>query len=433
MEKRILIFGSGYVAAPVIEYLTRQPENQLTVASNILADAEKLADGHEQVAAVVADVTNDQVIADLVEQHDIVISLVPYLFHVAIAQQCIKFRKHLITASYVSPEMKALDQAAKDAEILILNEIGLDPGIDHLSAMKVIDEAHDKGGKVKSFASWCGGLPAPEFNDNPLGYKFAWAPRGVLLALLNQAKFYKHNKVEIIESADLLSSAKPVVVSEELALEGYPNRDSTSYREAYQIPECENLIRGTLRYPGFCDVITAAHKLGLLDIKSKPDTNLTWKTYIEQQLSTHHLNLSESVTKAFEWLGLFEEQSLPDSDSLLDAFCSVLQAKLQYQSNETDMIALQHRFELVFDDRPEFLTSTLVVKGDVGGYSAMSKTVGYPVAIATQLILDGEIQDKGVHIPVLRHFYEPILELLEEEGIECIEREQSQLDEHFFL
>ncbi|NVJ50464.1 MAG: saccharopine dehydrogenase NADP-binding domain-containing protein [Gammaproteobacteria bacterium] len=432
MEKKILIFGSGYVAAPVIEYLTRHPENRLTVASNILADAERLASHSEQVTAVTADVTNDQAIAELVAEHDIVISLVPYLFHVAIAKQCIALQKHLVTASYVSADMQQLDTAAREAGILILNEIGLDPGIDHLSAMKVIDEAHDKGGKVISFASWCGGLPAPEFNDNPLGYKFAWAPRGVLLALLNEARFYKDNAVEVIASKDLLTSAKPVVLSNELPLEGYPNRDSTPYRDAYNMPECENLIRGTLRYPGFCEVIATAHKLGLLDLEQVSTGEMRWADWIHQALSDNAVELSETVQTAFEWLGLMSEQMMPQADTVLDAFCSVLQAKLQYQENETDMIALQHRFELEFADEREYLTSTLVVKGDVGGYSAMSKTVGYPVAIATQLILDDEIRDKGVHIPVQRHFYEPILDGLEAEGIACIEQHQPELGEHFF-
>lgn len=432
MDRNILILGAGFVAAPVVEYLNRRDENKLTIVSNILSEAEALAGNNSNNVAKTADVTSSAEMSELVKNSDLVISLVPYIFHVPVAKLCIEFKKNLITASYVSDEMRSLQQAARDAGVLILNEIGLDPGIDHLSAMKVIDEAHDKGGKVLSFASWCGGLPAPECNDNPVGYKFAWAPRGMLLALLNQARFLKHNQVATIESSDLLASAKPVDIGTEFELEGYPNRDSTGYKEAYKIPEIQNLIRGTLRYKGFSEVFDAAHRLGLLSTEAPVNSELTWHDWLEKSLAEKKVTLNEHIKHAFNWLGLDSNESLPEEPSMLDAFCNLLKQKLQYKADEFDMIALQHKFELAFGDQREYLTSTLVVKGDPQSYSAMSKTVGYPVAIATQLILDGDIDDKGVHIPVERHFYEPILEGLEQEGIICVEKSEPTMNEHFF-
>ncbi|PWK53404.1 saccharopine dehydrogenase C-terminal domain-containing protein [Pleionea mediterranea] len=432
MDRKILILGAGFVAAPVVEYLNRREENKLTIVSNILSEAEALAGDNSNNSAQTADVTNKDEMSELVQNSDLVISLVPYIFHVPVAKLCIEHKKNLVTASYVSDEMRALEQAARDADVLILNEIGLDPGIDHLSAMKVIDEAHDKGGKVLSFASWCGGLPAPECNDNPVGYKFAWAPRGMLLALLNQASYLKDNQVATIESSDLLASAKPVDIGTDFELEGYPNRDSTGYKDAYKIPEIHNLIRGTLRYKGFSEVFDMAHRLGLLNTNEQVNSELTWRDWLEESLTKNKLSLNEHVKHSFNWLGVDSDEQLPKEPSMLDAFCNLLKQKLQYKADEFDMIALQHKFELAFDDKREYLSSTLVVKGDPQSYSAMSKTVGYPVAIATQLILDGDIEDKGVHIPVDRHFYEPILEGLEQEGIICHEKTEPAMNEHFF-
>ncbi len=433
MEKNILILGAGFVAGPVVEYLTRQPENQLTLVSHILSEAERYSNKYPRVRPLAADVTNVQQMSELVQAHDLVISLVPYVFHVPVAKLCIEHRVPMVTASYVSADMQALDSAARENDVLILNEIGLDPGIDHLSAMKVIDEAHDKGAKVLSFASWCGGLPAPECNNNPLGYKFAWAPRAVLLALLNEARYLKNGEEQIVTANELLRSVKPVKISDELMLEGYPNRNSVPYREAYGIHEAQNLIRGTLRYPGFAEIFETAHQLGLLSVDTPVDSAKSWKEWYQSQVETLSTPLSERAAEAFAWLGLESEQSMPKVDSMLDAFCEVLKSKLNYETGEFDMIALQHRFEIEYQGQSEYLSSTLLVKGDVNGFSAMAKTVGYPVGIAAQLILDDEIQDKGVKIPVERHFYEPLLEALEDESIGCVEQAESALNEHYFL
>jgi saccharopine dehydrogenase-like NADP-dependent oxidoreductase len=432
VNKRILILGAGFVAEPVVEYLSREPENHLTLVSHIIQEADRFASKYPQVTPMAADVTDLQQMSDLVRTHDLVISLVPYSFHVSIAKLCIEHKVPMVTASYVSSDMQALDASARENGVLILNEIGLDPGIDHLSAMKVIDEAHDKGAKIVSFASWCGGLPAPECNNNPLGYKFAWAPRAVLLALLNEARYLKDGKEQVVHANELLRSVKPVKVSDELMLEGYPNRNSVPYREAYGIPEVRNLIRGTLRYPGFSEIFEAAERLGLLSVERSTEPGLTWKDWYQRQQQSLAEPISETASAALRWLGLESDLPLPESGSMLDAFCELLKSKLNYHVGEYDMTALQHRFEIEYDGRSEFLSSTLIVKGEPGGFSAMAKTVGYPVAIAAQLILDGEIDDKGVKIPVERHLYEPLLEVLEKENIVCVEKNESTLDELFF-
>ncbi len=432
MTHKVLILGAGFVAGPAVEYLTRDNRNQVTLVSHIKAEAEAIASNNANVTPLEGDVTNESEMNALIKDHDLVISLVPYTFHVLIARLCIANKIPMVTASYVSDEMKSLNEKAKNSDVLILNEIGLDPGIDHLSAMKIIDEAHDKGGQVISFASWCGGLPAPECNDNPLGYKFAWAPRAVLLALLNQARYLKGGNDEIISDNQLLASAQPVDVSSDFELEGYPNRDSTGYREAYGIPEVQNLIRGTLRYKGFCGIFDQARALGLLDINATVPKGVTWKQWFEGRKSEINLELSPDAEQALNWLGLNEFAELPEVASMLDAFCSLLQNKLQYADNEYDMIALQHKFEIQFGDVSEYLSSTLIVKGEANGFSAMAKTVGYPAAIAAQLILNGEISGAGVKIPVEREIYEPILDELEQEGIVCIEKEEQSLTEQFF-
>ncbi|MCO7222989.1 saccharopine dehydrogenase C-terminal domain-containing protein [Pleionea sp. CnH1-48] len=435
MEKSILILGAGFVAGPAVEYLTRNENNQITLVSHILAEAEALAGEHPRIKAMQGDVSDKQQMGALVEQHDLVISLVPYLFHVAIAELCIEHKKPMITASYVSPEMKALDAKASEAGVLVLNEIGLDPGIDHLSAMKIIDEVHAEQGEVLSFASWCGGLPAPECNNNPLGYKFAWAPRAVLLALLNEARFLKSGAISDIAPDALLDNVNDVYVTDEFDLEGYPNRDSSNYREAYNIPEVQNLIRGTLRYKGFAEIFKAARALGLLSLEPVEPSQLegkTWQQWFEAQVDALDFGFSAEVLEALEWLGFSADEPLPVANTMLDVFCALLQQKLNYEADEFDMIVLQHKFEVKKQDTVENLTSTLVVKGEAGGFSAMAKTVGYPVAIACQLVLDGQITESGVKIPVSPVFYEPLLAGLEKEGIICEEKTVPAFQERFF-
>lgn len=422
---KILVLGAGFVAEPLVEYLHRSEQNTIMVASHLIEEAKQLAEKFERVEPVEVDVTNYDALMSALSEMALVVSLVPAPFHPLIAKAAIAKKIPMVTASYVSDEMRALDSDAKKAGITILNEIGLDPGIDHLTAMQIIDQAHEQNKNIESFVSWCGGLPSPESNNNPLGYKFSWAPKGVLMALLNEAQYLKGQVNITVSSDQLMDWTKPLDISG-LKLEGYPNRESSSYREVYGIEECHDLLRGTLRYRGFSEIIKAAHKLSLLNTETDglDKSSLNWVSYLEQlnkqTLDEMKGSMSEMAFDALAWLGCFSDKKIADKAAPIDVFCDLLIEKLQYENNETDMVVLQHKF--VIADRSnsevkEYLTSTLKVIGDAKGYSAMSKTVGYPAAIASQLILDGTIKDVGVLVPVQKSIYQPILELLEKENV----------------
>lgn len=435
---KILILGAGYVAGPLVDVLHRRAENTLTIASQFQQESEALAADRERIAAVALDVTCPAALSALVASHDLTVSFVPYLFHMNVAEACLEHGKHLVTASYEQAAMKALDAQVQAKGLTFLNEIGLDPGIDHLSAMRIIDEAHAEGAQIESFVSWCGGLPAPEANDNPLGYKFSWAPRAVLLALLNEAHFRRNGENVSLSRDELLPSTAPVTVGA-LALEGYPNRNSLNYEAVYGISGVKDLLRGTLRYRGFAAILQAAKQAGLLDVEADPRLAagmpaLAWRELIATGLSLPLADLqtrfpfAEPVREAFSWLGLFGDSAVPQAGNRLDGFCELLKARLQYAPGERDMVVLHHKFVVrKADGLAKSKTSTLVAYGTPGAYTAMAKTVGIPAALAAQAILDGEISRRGVILPVTADVYEPLLEGLAREGIVCDEQSHDGL------
>lgn len=276
--KKVLLLGSGFVAKPAAEIVLREPSNQLTVACRTLETAQKFVADLPNATAVSLDVSNPAALEAAVAAHDLVISLIPYTHHADVIKAAIKGKTHVVTTSYVSPAMRELDEEAKKAGIVVMNEIGLDPGIDHLYAVKTIDEVHEKGGKIKEFHSYCGGLPAPECSGNPLGYKFSWSSRGVLLALLNSASYLSEGKQLDIDGKDLMGYAKPYYISPAYAFVAYPNRNSVPFREFYNIPEAKTVVRGTLRYQGFPEFIKALVEIGFLNAESKEwlKEGLTW-------------------------------------------------------------------------------------------------------------------------------------------------------------
>ncbi|PCJ45999.1 MAG: saccharopine dehydrogenase [Gammaproteobacteria bacterium] len=418
----ILVLGAGFVAGPLVKYLTKR-NHHITVASQFIDEAKAIAVDYPEISVCELNVTDEASLGSLVEAHDLTISFIPADFHVKVAEQCLKYSKHMITASYETPEIKALNQQAIDKNITILNEIGLDPGIDHLSAMQIIHEIKATGGTLDSFVSWCGGLPAPESNNNPLGYKFAWAPLGVLMALLNDATYLKNGEVVTILGEQLLQTLQTVNISPTLTLEGYPNRDSVSYRDIYGIFDAKEVLRGTLRYPGFSDILHSCKELGLLDPSAFEITGaLSWKALLEQHkpdLSNYLNEQSTAVVEALNWLGLLDDGHLvPQANSKINAFCHLLMEKLAYTADERDMVVLQHQFRSTnAQGIPELRESTLILEGDVAGYSAMAKTVGTPAAIAADLIVTGVIEDKGVILPMTENIYTPLLKALAEEGI----------------
>ncbi len=438
--KRILVLGAGFVAEPLVEYLSRRNENQITVASHLLQEAQSLASKFDGVEAIEINVTDHDALVSKLNSCDLVVSLVPAPFHAGIAKACIDSKVSMVTASYESEEMRELSEQIAEAGITVLNEIGLDPGIDHLSAMQIIDDAHEKSEEVVSFVSWCGGLPAPEFNNNPLGYKFSWAPKGVLMALLNEAQYLHQNKAIVVGSDSLMDWAQPLSIAD-LNLEGYPNRESISYKNVYGIEEAQSILRGTLRYHGFSEIIKGAYQLGLLATEEVSINSKDWQTFVceineASEIKDISGNISSDAFEALSWLGCFSDKLITAKSSAIDIFCDLLIEKLQYLENETDMVVLQHKFVLRKPDGKEYcISSTLKAIGEAGGYSAMSKTVGYPAAIAAQLILDGNYKQKGLRLPVTKDIYEPILKALTEESIVCEEKifDSSEINPSEFL
>ncbi|WP_251360022.1 saccharopine dehydrogenase C-terminal domain-containing protein [Kangiella sp. TOML190] len=437
----ILVLGAGFVAEPLVEYLNRRDDNRISVASYVINEAQALADKFPKIDALQVDVSDQEALECLLVDYDLVVSLVPAPFHPTVAKAAIAQKVAMVTASYESDEMRDLATEAEEAGVIILNEIGLDPGIDHLSAMEVIDQVQQKGEKITAFVSWCGGVPAPESNNNPIGYKFSWAPKGVLMALLNKAQYLHQNQAVTVSSDQLMDWAKPLLI-EGLQLEGYPNRESISYKEVYGIDSAESLLRGTLRYQGFSEIIKGAYQLNLLSTKvSDVSATGSWKDYIVSLNQADNLEqllkvLTPKAKDALTWLGCFSELQVAAKNSPIDVFCALLIDKLQYLEGESDMIALQHKFVVEDSAGGEyFLSSTLIAVGDPDGYSAMSKTVGYPAAIASQLILDNKVERQGVLRPVFADIYQPTLKALAAEGIECVEKRisSSEMSKQEFL
>jgi len=435
--KNILVLGAGLVTRPLVRYLLDQPGYRVTVASRTLGKAEALIGDYAQGKAVAFDITKDStVLGDLVAQANLAISLLPYIYHVQVAEQCLRHGKHMVTTSYVSDAMRALDGAAQEAGIILLNEIGLDPGIDHMSAMRIINRVHDNGGDVKSFRSYCGGLPAPDANDNPLGYKFSWSPRGVVLAGRNSARYMENGHIVDIPNERLFATHYVMWVEGLGDLEAYPNRDSLPYVEIYGIPETATMYRGTLRYLGWCDVLQKLNQVGYFGLDERDD--LTGKTFrqvmaelignentanLETDLAAS-LNVSPNsgVIMALQWLGLLDNAPVSDkATTLLDVLADQMLVRMPYHEGERDMVVLVHEFDAVYSDRRERITSTLLDYGIPGGDTAMARTVGLPAAIATRMILNEEIDLTGVQIPVLPEIYEPVLDELAQLDIVCAE------------
>ncbi|KAI8820791.1 Saccharopine dehydrogenase-domain-containing protein [Fimicolochytrium jonesii] len=448
-SQNVLLLGSGFVAAPLVDYLLRAPHRSVTIASNSAEEATRLANGRANAPVTGLNVADKEALAGLVAKHDVVVSFVPATLHPTVAEACINEGKNMVTASYISPAMQALNDRVKRANLTILNEVGLDPGIDHLTAMQLFDEVKEKGGKITSFVSWCGGLPAPEASNNPLGYKFSWSPKGVLLAGLNSAHFKRDGEIIQVPGSQLFESRTTASIAKGFALEGIPNRDSLKYVDLYNlgdISDLDTMFRGTLRYTGYCDLMATFRDIGLFNDVERTDlkSGVSWadltnellgidagsdvRTAIANVLASKGKSPSEAhldtVVSALQWLEMLSPHTpLHPSSTILDAFCAHLQKRLVYAPTERDMVAMHHEFGIKWrDGSREKRTSTLFAYGEVGGYTAMAKTVGLPAAIGAEMLLDGQLRGKGVIAPMTKEIYEPMLRKLENENIRFVEQ-----------
>jgi saccharopine dehydrogenase-like NADP-dependent oxidoreductase len=430
--KKVLVLGAGYVSGPLVQYLAETAGCALVVADVEEDKAQKLAAAHPRVDARRLDLEDEPGLARAIEAADIVVSLVPYAYHPKVARMCIARGKSVVTASYVSDAMKELDGAARSAGVAVLNEMGLDPGIDHMEAVRIIHDVKARGGRVEGFTSWCGGLPAPESNTNPFGYKFSWSPIGVLLAGTNDARFLRDGREVLIPARELFARPTAVPVEGLAVFDGYPNRNSLPYIDLYEIPATRTMLRGTLRYQGWCPTLKAMADVGLLDRTERDLTGLTYRDFMagligcpvvadvrEALAARLGIEANDPILERFSWLGLLDEAPLPRTPGApLDVLAGLMIERLQYAPGERDMIVLRHTFEASYSGgRRETIVSSLVDFGIPGGFSSMARTVGYPAAIGARLLLEGRIKAAGVLIPTLPEIYEPVLEELAGLGI----------------
>ncbi len=434
--KKILILGAGFVSRPGVVFLLKNGFD-VTIGSRTVEKAREIVQGFENGKALSLQVEDPDALDALVRENDIVVSLLPWTLHMVVAKSCLKNNKRMATTSYVSEEMRNLDQEVKDKKLLFLNEIGVDPGIDHMSAMKIIDDVHDQGGKIKHFYSICGGLPAPEDNNNPFGYKFSWSPKGVVLASRNAARFLENGKEVNINGKDLFLNYRVEKIEGLGEFEVYPNRDSIPYKDIYGLKDAVTVMRGTYRNIGWCDTLKKMVDLGLVDdtvnrtlsgISFKqmmagiagvdPGSDVKGAIAAKAGLDKNHF-----VIKNLEWLGLFEDALVPAFNNRLDILCEKLQEKLYYRDGEKDMLLLRHTFLIEnADAAASSITSTLIDFGIPHGDSAMARTVSLPLGIGIKLMAENKINLTGVQIPTQKEIYKPILSGLEQLNIKMIEK-----------
>jgi saccharopine dehydrogenase (NADP+, L-glutamate forming) len=436
--KKVLVLGAGLVTSAHVRYLLDVPEFEVTVASRTVSKAEARIGGHPRGKALALNVDDEAALEELIRHTDLAVSMLPYVYHPKVAALCVKHKKHMVTTSYVKEAMQALDEPAKKAGVILMNEIGVDPGIDHMSAMKVIHKVKGKGGKITSFVSWTGGLPAPEASDNPFNFKFSWTPRGVLLAGKNSARFLRDGKLVEIPGEDLFDHYWPVTIPGLGEFEGYPNRDSLPYMDTYGIRPTDWMFRGTLRYVGWCATLRKIADMGLLEDAPIAGLPATYREFTARLLGVSPdtdlpaflaerwgLALDAKPITDLAWLGLFSDEPLPPGcTTAIDILAETMQSKMAYKPGERDLLVMQHEFVAEYPDHREAITSTMIDYGIPYGDTSMARTVGLPPAIAARMILQGELAGlTGVHVPVIPEIYEPVLAELATLGISLTESE----------
>ncbi|MBN2173561.1 MAG: saccharopine dehydrogenase NADP-binding domain-containing protein [Bacteroidales bacterium] len=434
--KNILILGAGLSTPSLIKYLLDNSTEfgwKVILGDISVQLAEMRIQGHPNGKVIKFDIFNDEQRAEEIKNADIIISMLPARLHYLVVRTCLKFKKDLVTASYVSAEIRNFHEEARENGMIILNEIGLDPGIDHMSAMRIIDNIKNFGGILKAFRSSTGGLVAPRYDNNPWNYKFTWNPRNVVIAGQGGAQFISYGSYKHVPYHKVFTRLQKIFIDGYGEFEVYPNRDSLKYRSEYGIDDIPTMFRGTIRKPGFSKTWNALVQAGVTDdsyIVENSD-NLTYNKFINSFL--RHKN-GKSVEEKFaeytglepdsfdmyklRWLGLFEAEKIGLKNATpAQILQKRLEEKWKLEPEDKDMIVMQHRFEYEMNGLEHTLVSSMVVEGKDSVHTAMAQTVGLPVAIAAKKILLGEISLTGVHIPTKKMIYEPVLKELEKYGI----------------
>lgn len=438
--KRILVAGAGKSSTVLIRYLIGRAEgNDWEI---IVADASREAilqktGGAPRSTTLPLDIMDDAARRKAVDEADIVVSLMPPQLHALLAKDCLDSRKHLITSSYISAEMAGMDEAAKEAGLMFMCEMGLDPGIDHMTAAQILDDIKEKDGQLVSFKSYCGGLVAPESDDNPWHYKFTWNPRNIITAGADGAQYLEGGKEVRVEYANMFAEREAVQVDGLGELAYYPNRDSLHYIDLYGVHGVKDFLRATLRYPDFCAGWNALLKLGLTNVSEKVDpTGLTYKQWVGKAIGTEGdveaavaqklgVDIDDKLMDMLRWIGIFKEAMVPlEHTTNGDILLFLLQKVWAIHLTDKDMVVMQHEVGYEVGGKNHGLHSTLIVIGDDSEATAMAKTVGLPMGILAELVLNGEVEPiPGVHIPTDRRIYEPVLKGLEREGIVFTDKE----------
>ena len=432
--RNILIIGAGKSSSYLIKYLLDKSQSEqlhITIGDLNVDNAKKLVGSHPNTDVIHLDVFNAASRVAAVKKADIVISMLPARFHIEVAKDCITYKKNMVTASYVSEEMQALDAEAKANNLIFMNEIGVDPGLDHMSAMQVINRIRDKGGKMILFESFTGGLVAPESDNNLWNYKFTWNPRNVVVAGQGgAAKFLQENQFKYIPYNRLFRRTEFLDVEGYDRFEAYANRDSLKYQQIYGLDHIKTLYRGTMRRVGFSRAWNVFVQLGMTDDSYTIDdsANMSYRDFVNSFLPysptdsvelkfRHALKIDQDdiVWDKFLELDIFNSKKMVELDKATPAqiLQKILMDSWTLDETDKDMLVMYHKFGYELNGEKHQIDATMVTLGKDQTYTAMAKTVGLPVAIATLAILNGKIKTPGVQIPITKEVYTPILKELE--------------------
>jgi len=437
--KSILILGAGRVARPCVRYLLEHTPHDLTVVDQDESNLAAVTGGAPRARALRESVADVPRILEATAP-DLVINLLPAAFMVPVAESCVRARVDMINASYIKDEMRALDVPAREAGILLLCELGLDPGIDHMSAAQTIRQIHDRGGVVQSFWSCCGAIPSAAANTNPFGYKLSWSPAGLIGASKREARILRNGEVVVYLPGETFRHSAFMEVEGLGWFEQYANADSLPYVDLYGMPEVTHVYRGTIRYIGWSETVWKMLDLGLFEEDVRDLRGLSYRKFTARLAGARDGETAEdALRRALQlepysavfhkllWLGLLSDAPIPqDEGSARDVVAGLYLQKLVYAPGERDMVVMEHRYEATFpeDGRRVRHTSTLIDYGEEGGDTSIARTTGLPPAIAARLLLEGRLSLKGVHAPVHAEVYEPSLAELARLRISFREKEE---------